>query len=343
MRVARLYKPKDIRLENEEKPKLIDGQLLTRIKSVGVCGSDVHWYRDGHIGSLALSDPLILGHEIAAEVVEIGKGVEGFEVGMTVALEPGVPCGKCVHCQQGNYNVCPDMHFCGTPPTDGAYREYMLYSPRWAYPLPETISSEEGALLETLAVGINAVDLSHIKVGKTAAIFGVGSIGLCTLQMAKLAGALEIIAVDPLEYRLEKAMEYGATAIINPTKYNPVEEIMKLTGRKGVDVTFEAAGAMETPQQCAAVTKPAGRVVLIGICQEDKILINASNARRKGLSIMLVRRMRHTYQRSIDLLNRGMADLKGMITHRFKLEEIKKAFELVDVYGDKVIKAVINI
>ena len=272
MKVARLNKVRDIQLVEEEKPKIVPGKILTRIKSVGVCGSDVHWYQDGHIGPLYLDKPLVLGHEISAEIVEVGDGVKGFDVGMPVVLEPGIPCEKCEFCLVGNYNVCPNMSFCGTPPTDGAYLEYMLYSPRWAYPLPENVSYEEGTLAETLAVAVNAVDLAHMKVGKSVAVFGVGPVGLCIVQMAKLAGASEIIAVDPLEYRLEAAQKLGASAGINPEKVNPVEEIMKLTGGTGVDRAIESAGVTETPNQCAGVVKPAGRVVLVGIPAEDKIL-----------------------------------------------------------------------
>ena len=343
MKVARIYKTHDIRLVEEEKPKIKDGYLLTRVRSVGVCGSDVHWYQDGHIGPLYLDKPLVLGHEMSAEVVEIGNGVKGFEVGMPLALEPGIPCGKCEYCVIGYYNVCPNMSFCGTPPTDGAYLEYMLYPPRWAYPLPEKVSYEEGTLAETLAVAIHAVDLAHMKVGKSVAIFGVGPIGLCALQMAKLSGASDIFVVDPLQYRIDKAMELGASAGINPTEKDPVEEIKKLTGNRGVDVAIESAGVTETPNQCAGVACPAGRVVLIGIPAEDKIGIEASLARRKGLSIMIVRRMVHTYNRSMSLINKGLVDAKTLVSHRYALDDIKDAFELVEGYSDGVIKAVINV
>ncbi len=343
MKVARLFEPRDLRIVEEAEPKLSDGNLLVKITSVGVCGSDVHWYQDGHIGPTYLKEPLVLGHEISGEVVSVGKGVTGYEPGMPVALEPGVPCGKCAFCRRGFYNVCPDMRFCGTPPTDGAYQEYMVHPPRWAYPLPANVSPDEGTLAETLAVAIHAVDLSHIKAGMTAAIFGVGPVGLCILQTVKLSGATDIIVVDPIEERLEKAKKLGAAAVINPKKTNPVEEIKRMTGGLGVHVSFEAAGVTETPEQCAQITRPAGRVVLIGIPAEDKITMEASNARRKGLSIMLVRRMMHTYDRSLDLVSRGMVDVKTLVSHKFGLDDVRKAFELVDRYDDGVIKAVVNI
>ena len=342
MKLARLYGARDLRIEEMEAPSPGPGEALVRIDAVGICGSDVHYFTDGRIGDAVVRSPLILGHEFAGTVEEVGEDVLEVEPGVRVAVEPGVPCGACEPCRAGKYNLCSKIRFCGTPPVDGAYRELIAYPVHYLYPLPARVSSEEGAMIETLAVGVHAADLGRIKVANTVAVIGTGSVGLLMVQLARISGASEVYAVDLLPERLEAAKRLGADAAILAGDEDPVEAILRLTGGRGVDVAFEAAGAAETPGQCTEIAKQGGAVVLIGIPRGDEIPLRAGVARRKGLTILMARRMKHTYRRAITLVERDMVDVKCLITHRFPLEEIIPAFEMVAQYADGVIKALIT-
>jgi L-iditol 2-dehydrogenase len=213
------------------------------------------------------------------------------------------------------------------------------------FPLPQGFGPAEGALLEPLGVAIHAVDLAHLKLGYTVAVLGAGPIGLLIAVVARASGASEIYVTEPLAYRRQFALDYVADVALNPyeKEADVVTEIMRLTGGRGVDVAFEAAGAPETPQQAAAVTRPGGKVIVAGIPADDTMTMNASTVRHKGLTIKLVRRMKHTYPRAIRLIQRGMVDVKPLITHTFSLERIAEAFEMVAAYEDGVLRVVIQI
>ena len=198
-------------------------------------------------------------------------------------------------------------------------------------------------MLEPLGIAIHAVDLAHLKLGYTVAVLGAGPIGLLIAAVARASGASAIYVTEPLAYRRQFALDYVADTALNPDDTDVVAEIMRLTGGRGVDVAFEAAGAPETPQQAAAVTRPGGKVIVAGIPADDTMTMNASAVRHKGLTIKLVRRMKHTYPRAIRLLQRGMVDVKPLITHTFSLERIVEAFEMVAAYEDGVLRAIIQV
>jgi len=343
MKVARLYGPLDLRIEDDEIPKPGPGEALIEVKAAGICGSDVHYYVDGRIGDVVVREPIVLGHEFSGVVRELGSGVEGLEVGMRVAVEPGIPCWKCEFCRRGDYNLCPDMKFCGTFPIDGCYKEYHVHPAELLFPMPSDMSFEVGAMIEPLSVSVHAVDLARIRPGARVAVLGAGSIGLTVLQMAKAAGASEIYVTDKLEPRLRMALKLGATEAIKVSDGGAVGPIKELTSGRGADVVFEAAGAPETPGEAVELAKPGGAVIIIGIPEEDRISFAASPARRKGLTIRMIRRMRGTYPRSIDLISRGIVDVASLVTHRFKLDRIEEAFELVRNYRDGVVKAVVEL
>ncbi len=342
MLAARLHRAFDLRIEEMPVPVPGEGEVLLGVKAVGVCGSDVHHYAEGGIGDEVVEQPLVLGHEFSAVVEELGPGVEGFKVGDRVAVEPGRSCGLCEYCKGGNPNLCPDVRFCGSPPYDGALRQYITYPADYLFHLPPEVDYDQGAMLEPLGIAIHSADLSKMRVGDTVAVLGCGPIGLLTIEMARLAGATEIFATDLLDYRLEAAQRLGATAVLNPERQDVVAAILERTGGRGVDVSFEAAGAPETPQQAATVIKRGGRVILIGIPSDNETYFQASTIRRKGLTIKLVRRMKFTYPRAIALAARGMVDLSSLITHRFPLEKTGQALEVVRNYADGVIKALIE-
>jgi L-iditol 2-dehydrogenase len=343
MRVSKLYGIRDLRLETGPIPTPGPGEVLLKIATVGTCGSDVHYYLEGGIGDAIVSEPITMGHEFSAWIEQLGEGVEELKVGQLVAVEPAIPCGKCEYCEKGHPNLCPDVRFCGTPPIDGVFAEYAVMPAENCFVLPEGFTPEQGALLEPLGIAIHTVDLAHLKVGQTVAILGAGPIGLLTGAVAKAGGAGRIYMTEPIKARRNFALQYCADEVFNPDTEDVVSLIMEATGGRGVDVAFEAAGAEETPDQAARVTRPGGKVVVVGIPSDDRMLMNASNVRRKGLTIKLVRRMKHTYPRAIRLVRTGLVDIDSLATHAFTLDNLQYAFEIVADHSDGVLRAMINI
>jgi L-iditol 2-dehydrogenase len=343
LRAARLHGIRDLRLEELPRPAPGRGEVLLRVAAVGVCGSDVHYYLAGRIGDQVIETPLILGHEFSAWVAEPGEGVEGLATGQLVAVDPAASCRRCEACQHGHPNLCPAVRFCGTPPVDGVLAEHTVAPAGNCFPLPEGFDPAEGALLEPMGVAIHSVDLAHLKPGQTVAVLGAGPIGLLAAAVARTAGAGAVYVTEPLAYRRQFALNYVADAALNPDETDVVAEIAHLTGGRGVDVAFEVAGAPETPDQAAAVTRAGGRVILIGIPTDDTLTLTASTARRKGLTIKLVRRMKHTYPRAIRLAQSGAVNVESLATHRFPLERVAEAFEIVAAYDDGVLRAIIQV
>ncbi|MFH0963065.1 MAG: NAD(P)-dependent alcohol dehydrogenase [Planctomycetota bacterium] len=343
MRAAFLHKAGDVRIETVADPSPGEGEVLVRVRSVGVCGSDVHYYAHGRIGEFVVRAPQILGHEAAGELAKVGHGVEELKEGDRVAIEPGIPCERCETCREGLYNLCPDVQFLGTPPVQGAYREYLSYPAKWCHRLPEGMSFDEGAMIEPLAIGVFALDEAPIRAGESAAVFGCGPIGLVILEAAHAAGAGRVYVSEPIDARRRKALALGATATFDPQEKDPVEAILAATGGRGVDLAVEAAGAPDTYGQAVSVTRRNGTTLFVGIPEEDEVAIPAHKARRYAITIKNLRRFRGTYDRAIDLVQRGKADVASLVTHRFPLEEIDKAFRLVQGHEDGVIRAMIEV
>jgi len=343
LKAVLLYGPKDLRIEDRPKPTIGPGEMLLRVRAVGVCGSDVHSYAHGRIGPTVVRSPLILGHEFGGEVVEVADDVVNVRPGDRVAVDPARNCMTCEFCLKGHPNLCENLHFCGLWPDDGALVEYMAYPARLAYSIPESIGYGEAVLLETLGIAIHGADLAKLRGGYEVAVLGCGPIGLLVIQMARLSGATRIFATDLLDYRLGFAQRCGATDVLNAERADLIAWITEQTRGRGVDVAFEAAGAAETPGQAVEVVRRGGTVCLIGIPVEDRTEFRASSARRKGLTIKMVRRMKHTYPRAIALAERGLVDLPLLLTHEFPLERATEAFDLVGGYRDGVVKAVIRL
>ena len=287
-----------------------------RVTAVGLCGSDRHWFLEGGIGDAVLDRPLVLGHEF------VGTIESGSRAGERVALDPAVPCGRCSICLGGNPHLCPELRFAGHGTTDGALRTSLAWPERLAHALPDDLSDTEGSLLEPLGVALHAVDLAKPRPGSTAGVFGCGPLGLLLVQTLRAAGVETIVASDPLPHRAEAAASLGAT----------------LENRE-VDVTFEAAGDDAALADAMAAVRPGGRVVLVGIPEGDRTTFTASTARRKGLTLLLCRRMKPAdLPRAIRLAEAGEVELGGLVSGRFALSEWREAFdELVERRGLKVV------
>jgi L-iditol 2-dehydrogenase len=320
MKVTRLHGIHDLRLHDEPDPTPGPGEAVLRVTSIGVCGSDLHWFAESGIGDSRLARPLILGHEFAG-VVQTGA-----LRGRRVAVDPAVHCGHCEFCLEGNPNFCVNLHFAGHGADDGAMRECINWPERALYPIPDSISDADGAMLEPLGVGIHAVDLGHVRPGMNVGVFGSGPIGLLTLQMARLAGAADIYATEILPHRMDAAKAYGATKVIKADG-TEAAQILADTGKRGLDVVFECAGENAAVEAAIAAAKPGGTVVLVGIPSDDRTAFTASVARRKGLTIRMSRRMKNTYPRAIRLVERGMVDVRTMVTQRYGLAESNQAFD----------------
>ena len=309
--VARLHGTGDVRVADEPVREPGQGESLVRVEAVGLCGSDLHWFEEGGIGDTRLTAPVVPGHEFAG-VVE-GGPLDGRRV----AVDPALPCGVCERCLEGHRNLCPEVVFAGHGDCDGGLREYMTWPTAALHPLPDSLDGVVGAMLEPLGVAIHAHDLGHVRLGADVAVVGCGPIGLLIAQVARAAGARVALAVDPLEHRRAAAERAGAELVAAP------EDVpAALT----VDVAFEAAGTDAGVDLAMRATRPGGRLVLAGIPGDDRTSFSAGLARRRGLTIVMVRRMGEVYPRAIQLVERGVVDLSGLVTHRYPLSGAEEAF-----------------
>jgi L-iditol 2-dehydrogenase len=318
MKSARLHGTGDLRLADEPVPVPGPGMSLVRVTAVGICGSDLHWWGEAGIGDAALADPLVLGHE-AAGVIQ-----DGPRRGERVAIDPAIWCGTCRPCRDGHRNLCVRIRFAGHGGQDGAMREYLTWPTHLLHRLPDDLTDADGALLEPLGVALHALDLGHVRLGASAVVAGCGPIGLLLIQVLQAAGAASVRAFDPLPHRREAAMCFGATAAPDPAGTRTAADLPDLIGA-GADVAFEVAGTDDAVRLAMLSVRPGGRVVLAGIPAGDQTSFPASIARRKGLTIAMVRRMNETYPRAISLTTSGVATLAPLVTGRFGLAEASDA------------------
>lgn len=323
MKALRLHSPHDMRLHDEPRPETGPAQVLLRITAVGICGSDLHWFSEASIGDATLGHPLIIGHEFAGTVED------GHLRGQRVAVDPQIPCDNCEFCREGNPNLCPNHIFAGHGTNDGALRQFMPWSESCFHRLPDSLTDEDGAMLEPLGVAIHAVDLGQLRPGMTVGVIGCGPIGLLILQVARLAGATRIIATDKVSHRLDAARALGAAVVFQAgDEREEARGILAETNQRGLDVTFEAAGENPAVETAIDTVKPGGRVILSGIPSDNRTSFKASTARRKGATIKLVRRMKNTYPRAIQLVTDGLVDVRSLVTHRFSIDHYAEAFDV---------------
>jgi len=309
--VARLYGAGDMRVADEDIPVPGPEESLVRVEAVGICGSDLHWFEEGGIGDAQIGNPLVVGHEFAG-VVE-GGPLDGRRV----AVDPALHCGHCARCLEGNPNLCVNVVFAGHGSCDGGLRRYLSWPTEALHPLPDSMDGVAGAMLEPLGVAIHALDLGHVHLGSDVAVVGCGPIGLLMIEVARAAGARVVLAVDPLPHRREAAERAGAERVLAP------EDV---PDDVGVDVAFEVAGTDPAVDTSMQVARAGARVVLVGIPSDDRTSFAASLARRKGLTIVMARRMKTVYPRAIRLVDRGLVDVDWLTSHRFPLAQAGEAF-----------------
>lgn len=327
----------------KEVPQPKANEVLVKLEYVGICGSDLHYYETGRIGDYIVEPPFVLGHEPGGAVVKVGEDVKHLSVGDKVALEPGKTCGHCEFCKTGRYNLCPDVIFFATPPVDGVFQEYVCHEADLCFKLPENVSTIEGSLIEPLAVGFHAAIQGQAQAGQTAVVMGSGCIGLVTMMALKAMGVSNVYVVDIMEKRLEKALELGATGVINSKETDPVEMIMKLTDGKGCDLAIETAGAEITTIQCINMAKKGTNVVLVGYSKTGEMTLPMSLVLDKELTFKTVFRYRHIYPMAIEAVANGKVNLKGIVTDEFTLDEVQKAMDYSVNNKSDIVKAVIKI
>ncbi|KIX98097.1 uncharacterized protein Z520_06177 [Fonsecaea multimorphosa CBS 102226] len=344
-------------LEDKPIPQLKDPwDVRIHIAQTGICGSDLHFYDEGHIGDFVLTTPIVLGHESSGTVVEVGSAVKNLAVGDRVAIEPGVPCRHCDYCRSGSYNLCPDTVFAATPPWDGTLSKYFLVASDYCYKLPAHLDMEQGAMVEPTACAVQMTKVGGVRANQNIVVFGCGPIGVLCQAVSKAYGAKTVIGVDINQSRLDFARTFGADGVFRPPK-KPVssaqsdmewsESVAKMIQSQfalgeGADVVIEATGAAPCIQMGVFVTKKGGTYVQAGMGQ-DNVDFPITIACLRDLTIRgSIRYTTGCYPTALDLVASGKIDVKRLITNRFSFEDAKEAFDLVRRREEGVIKVVIE-
>jgi len=342
---AVLHKTNDLRLEQSKISEPGPNDVQICINSVGICGSDVHYWTHGAIGDFVVTAPMILGHESSGTVVKIGSSVTNVKVGDRIAIEPGYSCRSCDFCKSGRYNLCGEMKFCATPPVDGTLRRFYTHPADYCFKLPENVSFEEGALLEPLSVAVHACRRAHVSIGHRVLICGAGPIGLVNLLTANAMGAAEVCVTDINQHRLDVAKSLGAShTLLIESKKSPQElaaDVRTRFGENSPDVTIECSGAEASIQFAIYATKSGGMIVLVGLGPSE-VKIPIVNAAVREVDIRGIFRYANCYPIALSMVASGQVNVKPLVTHRFKLEDSLKAFEVAKTGADNAIKVMIQ-
>jgi L-iditol 2-dehydrogenase len=322
MRVSVLNGPKDVALVDRPVPRPGPGQVLVRVASVGVCGSDTHYYDHGRIGRFVVERPLVLGHEAAGTITQVGAGVPEQRIGQRVSIEPGVPDLTCEQCLAGRYNLCPDMRFFATPPIDGAFAEYVVVHEAFAHPVPDDMSDDAAALLEPLSVGVWACRKAGVTAGTRVLITGAGPIGLVSVQTALAFGATEVVVSDVNPARLALAGELGATTLVD-ARESRVTELPRPP-----QVLLECSGFPPAIGEAIRALDRAGRAVLVGMGGEE-IPLPLSVVQEHELVLTGTFRYANTWPTAIALVASGKVDVDRLVTGRYGLADVEDALTAV--------------
>ncbi len=318
---AVLYAPHDVRLEERPMPQVGPNDVLVEVKAVGVCGSDVHYYEHGRIGTYVVRQPLILGHETAGVIVEVGTDVPQSRIGERVAIEPGIPDGTCEQCRAGRYNLCPNVRFFGTPPIDGSFANYVTVPTHFAYTLPDNMSNEEGAMIEPLSVGLWACRKARLRGGDHVLITGAGPIGLLAMKVAFALGVAKVTITDVFPQRLAIAQRLGATQILNVAEQPLAEAGIQ------ADVLLECSGQQQALSEGIRSLRPAGMAVIVGMNPGEELRVPMSFMQNQEITLTGTFRYANTYADAIALVASGRIDVRSLVTGRYPLEAAEQALQ----------------
>ncbi len=345
MKAAFLTGIREIEIRQAPEPKIAKAtDVLLAVEAVGVCGSDMHYYKQGRIGCQIVEYPWIVGHECAGRVLEVGPEVTGVKPGDRVAVDPLLNCGVCDQCLAGRIHTCRDQRFLGCPAqAQGSLSQRLVMPETNCFPVPDGMTATQAALAEPLTISLWAQKLGKQAIGgATIGILGAGPIGLGVLAACKLAGPCTVYQTDLLDNRLALAREFGADWTGNADKLDPVKEIAAIEPA-GLDLVFECAGLQETIDQSLQLLKPCCTMVLVGIPCDDRAGFDFNQMRRKELRIQNVRRQLDQVPRALDMIAAGKVNVDAMVTHNFTIDRAQEAFDLVADYRDGVIKAMIQV
>jgi L-iditol 2-dehydrogenase len=325
-----LHKIDDLRLEPFPVNEPQDGEVLLEMQSVGICGSDVHYWKRGCIGDFVVRAPMVLGHESSGKVIKVGPNVKNLKEGDRVTIEPGVPCRRCDFCKGGRYNLCADVIFLATPPVHGSIARYHTHAADFCFKLPDHVSYEEGAFCEPLSVGVHACRRAGVSIGAKVLITGAGPIGLVSMLAAKAMGADSIILTDISQSRLDFAKQVGATYVLLADNDPQVtaKRVVETLGSQP-NISIECSGAESSIQTTFYATISGGVVVLVGLGRPLASL-PIVNAAIREIDIRGVFRYANCYPASLSLIASGRIDVKPLITHRYNINESVQAFEMAE-------------
>ncbi len=319
-----------------------DDDVLIKVLSVGVCGSDIHYYVSGKIGSQVVDYPFAVGHEGGGRVIEVGKGVTRVKPGDRIAIEPAMPCWMCDQCKTGRHHTCRNLRFLGCPKqAEGCLSEYVVMPETSCFGISDAMSMVEAALSEPLAIGLYAVKKSIPMQSAKIGVLGAGPIGFSVFLPATSMGADKVYVTDKIDARLELAKTAGATWTGNPNNNDVVNEILEIEPR-GLDVVFDCCGDQEALDQAIEILKPGGKLMIIGIPPFDRFSFPVDDMRHKEICIQNVRRQCDCVQAALDMIENKDFDINVMVTHHFGFDRTKPAFDLVSDYADGVLKAMID-
>ncbi len=319
------------------------GEVTVRVRAVGICGSDMHYYLEGGCAGHPAMYPSVLGHEPAGEVIEAGPGVEHLKRGDRVAIEPAITCGACEYCRAGRYNLCEKILFMGGRELPGLMRELATIPAANAMPIPDALSFAAAAVVEPLAVILHALELAPIEAGQTVAVMGAGPIGLLSAAVAHLSGAGRVIIADRLPHRLELARQLGADTTVHIDEQPVTDAILDLTGGRGAHLILDAAGKPDSINAALRAVRPGGRVVLIGIPSESLTGLDLHAALGREATLIAQKRSNRNDHAALELLASGRIDAGKLVTHCFPLDRADRAFDTVARYADGVGKAVVEL
>jgi L-iditol 2-dehydrogenase len=333
---AVLYGVGDLRVEDRPVPVPQAREVLVEVRSVGICGSDVHYYQSGRIGDFVVRSPLVLGHEASGVVVGLGPGATKHRAGERVALEPGVPCLACRECRSGRYNLCPDVSFFATPPVDGALAQYVTIHEDFAFTLPDHVSADAGALLEPLSVGLWACQKAKVSVGARVAVAGAGPIGAIVSMVARMAGAAEVVVSDPVPSRRQRVTDLGATSAVDPLNAGLA------TACADADAFFDCSGHPAAIDDGISAVRPGGVAVLVGMCPDPKVTMPLARIQAREIWVTGTFRYANTYPRAVALAASGALDLDALVDKRFTLDEAEEALNATKA-DPSLLKAVVRV
>jgi L-iditol 2-dehydrogenase len=318
-------------------------EVLLRINTVGVCGSDIHYYKQGRVGTQVVDYPHVIGHECAATILEVGGQVWELGIGQRVAIDPLVACGRCDQCRAGRKHTCREQKFLGNPgQLPGALAEYLVLPAECCTAVPDTLDDDQATAVEPFSIGLYAAQMAQLAPGARVGIIGSGPIGLCTLLAIRALTQATVYVTDLLDERLAVARRCGADWTGNPVRQNVVESIGQLDPL-GLDAVFECAGEQVALDYGLELLRPGGALLIIGIPEVDRISLDSNLMRRNELRILNVRRQNECVAPAIAMIASGRVDIRPLVTHHFSLQEAPRAFDLVAARRDGVLKAMINI